>query len=72
MFRLGKHYLTAYVAASIVLANIFVTKQMKLFSLDATSGKGMLYGSIFLATDLLSEHFRAERQRYGENRFWPR
>lgn len=59
MFRLGKHYLTAYVAASIVLANIFVTKQMKLFGLDATGGN-VLYGSIFLATDLLSEHFSRE------------
>ena len=58
-FRMGKHYLIACVAASIVLANIFVTKQMKLFGLDATGGN-VLYGSIFLATDLLSEHFSRE------------
>ena len=55
-FRMGKQYLIGWVAASIVLANIFVTKQMKLFGLDATGGN-VLYASIFLATDLLNEHY---------------
>ena len=58
-FRMGKNYLIACVAASIVLANIFVTKQMKLFGLDATGGN-VLYAAIFLATDLLSEHYSKE------------
>ena len=40
----------------MVLANIFVTKQMKLFGLDATGGN-IVYASVFLATDLLSEHY---------------
>lgn len=58
-FRLGKQYLIGWVAASIVLANIFVTKQMKLFGLDATGGN-IMYASIFLATDLLNEHYSKE------------
>ena len=58
-FRMGKQYLIGWVAASIVLANIFVTKQMKLFGLDATGGN-VLYASIFLATDLLNEHYSKE------------
>ncbi len=58
-FKMGKQYLIGWVAASIVLANIFVTKQMKLFGLDATGGN-VLYASIFLATDLLNEHFSQE------------
>lgn len=59
VFRMGKQYLIGWVAASIVLANIFVTKQMKLFGLDATGGN-ILYASIFLTTDLLSEHYSKE------------
>ena len=58
-FKMGKPYLIGWVAASIVLANIFVTKQVKLFGLDATGGN-VLYASIFLATDLLSEHYTKE------------
>lgn len=58
-FKMGKQYLIAWVAASIVLANIFVTKQIKLFGLSATGGN-ILYASIFLATDLLNEHFSKE------------
>ncbi len=54
--RMGKDYLKAFVAAGIVLANIFVTKQIRLFGLDATGGN-IIYASIFLATDLLSEHY---------------
>ncbi len=55
-FRLGKAWLYAYIAMAIVLANIFVTKQFDLFGLAATGGN-VVYGSIFLATDLLSEHY---------------
>ena len=55
-FRLGKIWLYAYIAMAIVLANIFVTKQFDLFGLSATGGN-VLYGSIFLVTDLLSEHY---------------
>lgn len=55
-FRLGKSYLFACIAASMVLANIFVTKQMVLFGLDATGGN-IFYAAVFLATDLLNEHY---------------
>ncbi len=55
-FRLGKLYLVGWVGASIVLANIFVTKQITLFGLDATGGN-VLYATVFLTTDLLSEHY---------------
>lgn len=55
-FRMGKVWLYTYVGVSIVLANIFVTKQITLFGLSATGGN-VMYGTIFLATDLLSEHY---------------
>jgi len=55
-FRLGKIYLIGLIAASVVLLNIFVVKGMYLFGLAATGGN-VLYASIFLATDLLTEHY---------------
>ena len=55
-FRMGKTWLYAYVGIAIILANIFVTKQMPLLGLSATGGN-VMYGTIFLATDLLSEHY---------------
>ncbi len=55
-FRLGRNWLYAYVGMAIILANIFVTKQFDLFGVAATGGN-VVYGSIFLATDLLSEHY---------------
>ncbi|MBF88475.1 MAG: hypothetical protein CMG75_02250 [Candidatus Marinimicrobia bacterium] len=56
VFKMGRSWLYTYIGVSIVLANIFVTKQINLFGLAATGGN-VLYGSIFLATDLLNEHF---------------
>ena len=58
-FKMGKTYLKAFVGAAIVLANIFVTKQITLFGLDATGGN-VMYAAIFLSTDLLSEHYSQE------------
>lgn len=55
-FRMGITWLYGYVAIAIILANIFVTKQITLFGLAATGGN-VMYGTIFLATDLLSEHY---------------
>ncbi|MFH1597829.1 MAG: queuosine precursor transporter [Patescibacteria group bacterium] len=55
-FRLGKVYLIGMIVACAVLMNIFVTKGMYLFGLAATGGN-VLYASIFLGTDLLSEHY---------------
>lgn len=55
-FRMGKEWLITYIAVSIVLMNIFVLKQVSIFGLDATLGN-IMYASIFLATDLLAEHY---------------
>ena len=54
-FRMGRHWLYGYVGVCIVLANIFVTKQITLFGVAATGGN-VVYGAVFLATDLLAEH----------------
>ncbi|MGC9364511.1 MAG: queuosine precursor transporter [Fidelibacterota bacterium] len=62
MFRLGKIWLYAFIAICIVLANIFVTKQFRLFGLSATGGN-ITYGAIFLVTDLLCEHYGKEAGR---------
>lgn len=62
MFRLGKIWLYAFIAVCIVLANIFVTKQFRLFGLSATGGN-ITYGAIFLVTDLLCEHYGKEAGR---------
>lgn len=55
-FRLGKIWLTGLVMCEVVLMNIFVVKQFDLFGLAVTGGN-VLYGGIFLATDLLNEHY---------------
>jgi uncharacterized integral membrane protein (TIGR00697 family) len=55
-FRLGRPWVMAYIAVSIVLMNIFAMKQVNIFGLEATLGN-IMYASIFLATDLLSEHY---------------
>lgn len=59
-FRLGgASWLKALIGINIVLANIFVLKQFTLFGLAVTGGN-VVYGSIFFATDLLSEHYGKE------------
>lgn len=55
-FRMGKHWLYGFIAINIILANIFVTKQFTMFGIIVTGGN-ITYGSIFLATDLLCEHY---------------
>ncbi|MFQ6616284.1 MAG: queuosine precursor transporter [Fidelibacterota bacterium] len=61
-FRMGKHWLYGFVAVSVVLANVFVAKQITLFGLAATGGN-VVYGTIFLATDLLAEHHGKKEAR---------
>ncbi|PID57522.1 hypothetical protein CSB45_06750 [candidate division KSB3 bacterium] len=63
-FTLGKNYLKAFIGASIILANLFVTKQITLFGFDATGGN-VMYAAIFLATDLLSEHHSTHDAQEG-------
>jgi len=61
-FRLGKAWLISYMAMATVMMNLVVVKQMSLFGLDATGGN-VLYASLFLATDLLSEHWGSREAR---------
>ncbi|MCX8058326.1 MAG: queuosine precursor transporter [Spirochaetes bacterium] len=57
LFRFfGKNGLYSLIAANIILCNIQVTKLVKLFGVTVTLGN-ILYGSIFLATDILSEYY---------------
>lgn len=52
----GKTGLFAWIAFSSILANIQVVKFITLFGLTATLGN-IMYGTIFLATDTLSEKY---------------
>lgn len=54
--RLGRVWLTALVVTCTILMNIAVTKQMRLFTLDVTGGN-VLFATIFLANDVLNEHY---------------
>ncbi|MCF7822871.1 MAG: queuosine precursor transporter [Candidatus Marinimicrobia bacterium] len=63
-FRMGKTWLYALIAVNYVLANIFVTKTIMLFGFEATGGN-VLYGAIFLSTDILSEYYGKEAARKG-------
>ncbi len=55
IFRLfGKKGLFMLIAANIIICNIQVLKTVQLFGLTATLGN-ILYGSIFFATDVISE-----------------
>ncbi|MBA7479839.1 queuosine precursor transporter [subsurface metagenome] len=60
----GKFGLYALIVASIITANIQVLKTVQLFGLVATLGN-ILYGSIFLATDILSEVYGKKAARRG-------
>ncbi|MDA3900103.1 MAG: queuosine precursor transporter [Spirochaetes bacterium] len=60
----GKKGLYALIVANIILCNIQVTKTIQLFGFVVTLGN-VLYGSIFLATDLLSEFFGKKEARRG-------
>ncbi|MBU1089869.1 queuosine precursor transporter [Patescibacteria group bacterium] len=55
-FRLGRAYLFGLVMLEVGLMNVFVVKQFDLFGLAVTGGN-VLYGAIFLATDILNEHY---------------
>jgi len=61
--RLGRTWLTALIVVCTVLMNIAVFKQMTLFGLAVTGGN-VLYATVFLANDVLNEHYgrRAARR----------
>ncbi len=52
----GKTGLFAWIAMGTVLANIQVVKMVELFTFTATLGN-IMFGSLFLATDLLNEKY---------------
>lgn len=59
---LGRIGLFAWVAMATVIANIQVLKAIDLFGQSATLGN-VLYASIFLATDILSENYSKKDAR---------
>jgi uncharacterized integral membrane protein (TIGR00697 family) len=60
----GKDGLYVVITISIILCNIQVLKIIDMFGLTATLGN-ILYGSIFLATDILSEIYGKKEARKG-------
>jgi len=58
----GKSLLTLLIVVYTITMNIFVVKQLDLFGLAVTGGNA-LYGAMFLATDLLSEHYGTKAAR---------
>lgn len=64
IYFFGRKALFVIIAVDIVVCNIQVLKTVELFGFVATLGN-ILYGSIFLATDLLGEAFGKEEARKG-------
>ena len=58
----GKVGVIAIIASNVVIMNIFVLKGIVLFGLDATGGN-VLYASIFLGTDIITEYYGAKEAR---------
>lgn len=57
--KFGKEGIFTWIGLAVVLANIFVCKCVDLFGLSATLGN-VLFGSVFLATDILTENYGVE------------
>lgn len=64
IYFFGKKALFVIITADIIVCNIQVLKTIELFGFVATLGN-ILYGSIFLATDLLSEVYGKKEARKG-------
>ncbi|MEJ2637903.1 MAG: queuosine precursor transporter [Calditrichia bacterium] len=64
IYFFGKKALFVIIAADIIVCNIQVLKIINLFGFEATLGN-IIYGSIFLATDLLSEVYGKKEARKG-------
>ncbi len=65
LFRLfGRSGLYALIVFNLLLCNIQVMKTVEIFGLTTTLGN-VLYASVFLATDLLSEFFGKEEAKRG-------
>lgn len=59
--RIGREALIAVIVVQVILANLFVTKQMNLFSLDITCSEVYTVGAIF-SLNLLQTYFGKRRQ----------
>jgi len=65
IFRMfGRTGLFALIVFNLVLCNIQVMKTVELFGLTTTLGN-VLYASVFLSTDLLSEYYGKEEAKRG-------
>lgn len=60
--KLGKEALTAWVSTQALIANLFVIKQITLFSFDVTASDTFAIGSL-LGLNLLQEYFGKEEAR---------
>lgn len=60
----GKYGVYAWIAIATVIANIEVLKCVDIFSMPQTLGN-VTYGTIFLATDILSEKYGAKSAQKG-------
>ncbi len=60
----GKTGLYVVIVASVIVANIQVVKTVEIFGLVATLGN-VIYGSIFFATDILTEVYGKQAARRG-------
>jgi uncharacterized integral membrane protein (TIGR00697 family) len=60
----GKYGIIAWIGIASVIANIQVCKNINLFGLEATVGN-VMFASIFLATDILSEYYGEKYAKIG-------
>ena len=60
--KFGRVGLFAIIPFSLICANLQVVKQMDLFGIATTAGN-IMYSSVFLATDLISEHYGKKSAR---------
>lgn len=60
----GKAGVLAWIALATVFANIFEAKNIQLFGLELAAGH-VMFGSVFLATDILSEYYGKKAAKTG-------
>lgn len=60
----GKAGVLAWIALATIFANIFEAKNIDLFGLNLAAGH-VMFGSVFLATDILSEYYGKKAAKTG-------
>lgn len=60
----GKAGIMAWIAIATIFANIFEAKNIDLFGLNLAAGH-VMFGSVFLATDMLSEYYGKKEAKKG-------